>query len=608
MVDLSTERSESIQRELLRMTRQMSAAMRYEPSYSEVVLSIPALGACVGRVGLLDDPGRQTVSQATGVLAVTVGDEALAVSGDETIASDPRLGPGASDVTRAYLSSRDEGPLSLGGIRSAFVADQPRSRCLLYNDKYGRERIFLHTSGTRLFFASEAKAILAVVPQTRAFDPTGLAEFVACGCTLGRQSLYRGIEVLEGGTILTLEGSTARHRRYFGQADWERLEPAAGDEFLEGFSASLRSAVNAQANGLPKAGISLTGGLDSRMIMASLDAEPGAMPCYTFGSMYRATGDVAVAAQVAALSGQPHHVIELGSDFLSSTRQCLERSVYISDGYLGLSGAAEVYLNQKARAIAPARITGNWGGELMRGVRSFKYATPTGGFISTELAARIADSAVAFPAPSRSPLSAALFQQMPFQGYGRYAIERSQVFMRSPFLADEVVKWLYRANPSARESSTCATSVIGRRPELLRIPTDAGLLGRGPEPLRQLRRTLRRAMIKGEYLTSHGAPHWLARAFASLPVVVENQFLGVDKFQHFRPWMRRELAGLLRDTLVRSDLGDLRAWFEPAAIRAVVDDHIAGKRNHTDEIDKLLTLATAQATLFVSRARDERAS
>ena len=571
------------------------------------MLSIPALGACVGRVGLLDDPGGQAATQTASILAVTVGDEAPATSGDETIASDPRLGPGASEVTRAYVSLQDEGPLSLGGIRSAFVADQDRNRCLLYNDKYGRERIFLHTNGTRVVFASEAKAILAVVPETRAFDPTGLAEFMACGCTLGSQSLYRGIEILEGGTLLTFEGPTVRRRRYFSQADLERLDAASADDFQQGFSEGLRTAVNGLARLAPKAGISLTGGLDSRMIMASLDAAPGTVPCYTFGSMYRTTGDVAVAKQVAAQSGQPHQVIELGKDFLSRVGDTLERSVYISDGYLGLSGAAELHLNQRARDQAPARMTGNWGGELMRGVRAFKYSMPRGSFVGAELSKRIAESSAAFSAPSVNPLSTALFQQMPFQGYGRYAIERSQVFMRSPFLADKVVEWLYRAAPATRESSACATSIIGRRPHLLAIPTDAGLLGTGSAPVRRLRRVLRRAVIKGEYLTSHGAPHWLARMSAHLPsAVVEMPFLGRDKFQHFRAWTRAELAPLLRDTLLQDHLGAMGAWFERPAVAVLVDDHIKGRRNYTDEVDKLLTIAVAQSTLFRPRAQESR--
>ena len=38
--------------------------------------------------------------------------------------------------------------------------------------------------------------------------------------------------------------------------------------------------------------MSLTGGLDSRMIMACLKKRPGEVPCYTFGGMGRETYNV----------------------------------------------------------------------------------------------------------------------------------------------------------------------------------------------------------------------------------------------------------------------------------------------------------------------------
>ena len=42
--------------------------------------------------------------------------------------------------------------------------------------------------------------------------------------------------------------------------------------------------------------MSLTGGLDTRMIMAWQKADPGSLPCYTFGRMFRECQDVHVGA------------------------------------------------------------------------------------------------------------------------------------------------------------------------------------------------------------------------------------------------------------------------------------------------------------------------
>ncbi len=484
--------------------------------------------------------------------------------------------------------------MAADGRAAGFAVDSRARVCAVFNDRYGRERMFVHSDGVRTYFASEAKAILAAVPGTRQFDDAGLAEVLACGCTRGIRSLYRGIEILEPGTLLFFTSAGAHRRRYFKPEVLEELQPVSAAEFLESFRESLRNAVQSQSTA-HKLGVSLTGGLDSRMVMASLDAPPDSIACYTFGSMFRTTGDVAVAQAVARSCGQPHQVIPLNGEFLSRIRETFDESVYASDGYLGLSGAAELYVNRQARSLAPVRMTGNWGGELMRGVRAFKFNRPRGGFIRPDLDEQMAVSAREFARTDKHPISTALFDQIPYQGYGRYAIERSQLTVRSPFLADDVVTSLYRAPSSVRASDAAAAAVVGRRPALLAIPTDQGSLGRRPSGFR---RVWRRTLIKAEYLTSHGAPDWLATLGASLPSgLLEIRFLGIDKFQHFRYWSRRNLAEFVRETLT-SDTDALANWFDMRRVSSMVDDHVAGRANYMDEIDRLLTLATATRVLF----------
>jgi asparagine synthase (glutamine-hydrolysing) len=579
VIDASASGVEGRQRDLVSIVRQMSAAMRYETSYSEALVSCPAVGAWVGRVAVDSVPDAPGAARR-GAIVLTTGE------------ASPRLPPVDAPGEQIVRS--------IAGRCAAFVADPDAKRCFLFNDRYGRERLFVHSDGSRTFFASEAKAILAVVPRTRAFDSTGLAEFLSCGCTLGSRSLFRDIEVLDPGTLMTFDGSAVQRQRIFRPEDLETLEPVSGSEFLEGFADSLRRAVTCGVKHASRTGISLTGGLDSRMVMASLDAPDGSVPCYTFGSMYGTTGDVSVARKVAARCRQPHQVIELGPAFLAGIRGTLEHSVYVADGYIGLSGAAELYLNRQARAIAPIRMTGNWGGELMRGVRAFKATVPKGGFLDPGLENVTTASATAFSRISPNPLTAALFQQMPLQGYGRYAVERSQLVTSTPFLADDAVEWLYRAPAAVRESIESAATVIGRRPDLLSIPTDVGVLGTGPTAIR---RAWRRGVVKAEYLTSHGAPDWLANLSARLPAsLLETRFLGADKFNHFRFWIRRDLAQFVRDVLVHDQDTGLGTWFDMTRVAAMVDEHIAGRANYTDEIDKLLTVTIAQKTLFKDAA------
>jgi len=578
VIDLAARGTAARSHELVDVARRMSVSMSYEPFHRATVVPCLSLGACVGRVML--DTGKPESGRPNGWPVVLTAGEVV-----PEVPAGPLAG---MDVVQR-----------IAGRCAAFVGDVQTGHSHLFNDRYGRERLFVHVDGSRVFFASEAKAILAVAPRTRVLDALGLAELMAAGCTLGSRSLFRDIEILEPGTLLTF-GETIERRRFFTVDRLEELAPVTSSEFLEGFGGSLRAAVDRSVRESSSIGVSLTGGLDSRMIMASLEAREGSIPCYTFGSMYRTSGDVAVARKVADACGQPHQVIEVGGSFLARIHETLDQAVYASDGYLGLSGAAELYANRQGRTIAATRMTGNWGGELMRGVRAFKFVLPKGGFVSAALESDMRDSAAqAFSHASANSLSAALFNQMPLQGYGRYAIERSQLLTSSPFLADEAVEWLYRAPAHVRASSESAATIIRRKPGLVAFPTDVGVLGTGNPAVRK---AWRKAVIKAEYLTSHGAPDWMAKLASRLPAsLLETRFLGVDKFTHFRFWMRHDLAGFVRETLATRDAADLDAWFDMRRVQAMVEDHIAGRANYTSEIDKVLTVAVAQKTLLADR-------
>ena len=65
-----------------------------------------------------------------------------------------------------------------------------------------------------------------------------------------------------------------------------------------------------------KVGMSNTGGLDTRSILACINPPPGALPCYTFGGTYRDIWDVRIAPKVAKVCGQSHKKILLDDHIL----------------------------------------------------------------------------------------------------------------------------------------------------------------------------------------------------------------------------------------------------------------------------------------------------
>src|SRR5512133_3971196 len=122
------------------------------------------------------------------------------------------------------------------------------------------------------------------------------------------------------------------------------------------------------------------------MIMAWSPRVAGQLPCYTFNGPYRDCADVKLARRIAGACGQPHRTLQLGDDFLKQFPVLAAESVRVSDGSMDVTGAAEIYANRLARQIAPARLTGNYGSEILRRYVAFRPRNLASGTFSESLA------------------------------------------------------------------------------------------------------------------------------------------------------------------------------------------------------------------------------
>ena len=87
-------------------------------------------------------------------------------------------------------------PANLNGRFHGLVADRARGTAKLFNDRYGMHRLYYHESKDAVYFAVEAKAILAVRPELRVIEQRALGEFIACGCVLENRTLFHHIHAL----------------------------------------------------------------------------------------------------------------------------------------------------------------------------------------------------------------------------------------------------------------------------------------------------------------------------------------------------------------------------------------------------------------------------
>lgn len=577
-----------------RQLGRMVASLRHEDFYVTGTYVDESLGVYVGwvaRKGSFCD-GMPLRNERGEVVLVFSGEDFPEPGIIERL---KRKGHELEDAGPSYLvhlyEEEPSFPAALNGRFQGLLIDRRRGEAVLFNDRNGMHRLFHHQSKDAFYFAAEAKAILAVSPETRRLDPQGAGEFVACGCTLEGRSLFQGIRVLPAGSKwIFRNGSVVEKGTYFEPQDWEKQEPLEPEPYYEEMRRVFSRNLPRYFQGREPIGISLTGGLDTRLILAWQKSRAGSLPFYTFAGMFHDCYDVIVARKLATVCEQRHEEIPVGKEFLARFAHYAERTVFLTDGYVDVGLSPDLYLNERARAVAPVRMTGLYGSEVLRRVRAFRPEQPQPGFFAPEFLPYIQQTSDAYERVCKGhPTTFAIFKQAAFYHCGLLSLEQTQTSVRTPYLDNDLVKTVFRA-PEAEHDDISLRLIRDGNRDLLGVPTDRGVGGNGGSVLRAASRAFREFQFKAEYAYDMGMPQWVAQVDHALsPLRLERFLLGRHKILHFRVWYRDALADYVREILLDSRTL-ARPYFDRKSLEAMVQRHLKGDRNYTNAIHKAITL------------------
>jgi len=562
--------------------RRMLETLRHQQDSSSGVHFAPELGVYAGWVAHAGSfAARQSAAEAPDGTAIAFAGECYP----------------ASDLLDRYRRDGDAFVDALNGLFSGLLVDARRRRALLFNDRYGIERLYVAEREGVVLFASEAKALLRVWPELRCFDEDGLARFLAFGSTCGERTLFRGIRLLPGGSTWShAPGGVLRRDRYFDPVRWERRSPLSDAAFEERFVETFARVLPRYLDNASRVGVSLTGGLDTRMIAACLPSGGPPLVAYTYAAEDVDTLDVRIAREVAARMGIAHRVLRIGKDFVADFPAQVDRTVFVTDGCAGATGAHEPYLSEQARAVAQVRLTGNYGSEVLRSMSTLRPLRLAESMFADGFVSRLRDEAAS--THRGHPVTRAAFEEVPWHLFGNLAAARSQLTPRTPYLDNDIVELAYRASAHQRRVAGPALRLVHRRaPALATLATDRGLRW-PPQPIDSFaRRLFCTATFKLDYWHKEALPdalswldpwwRWLARA----------QLLGLHKFLPYRNWFRDELSSHVREVVHDARVGRL-GFLDVRALRVLVDEHTRGRCNRTAEINAALTLESIDRVLL----------
>jgi asparagine synthase (glutamine-hydrolysing) len=552
----------------------MVGCMQQRPEDATGVYTNESVGLSAGWISR---SGRQAPfwNERHDVCLLFSGEEFPADTGGEKTANR------ASELASLYENFGIKFLEKLNGTFRGVLIDLQERNVWVFNDRYGIHRVYYYDNGDGFYFASEAKALLKVLPEARRLDVRGMGELLSCGCVLQNRTLFRGINLLPPGSAWKFApGQPAKRETYFKPETWERQPVLSPAEFQENLKATWSRALPRYFAGGERVAVSLTGGVDSRMILAWAR---GQVPCFTFGGSGRECADVKVAREVAKICGQPHEVIPINGEFLPAFPGLAEKAVYLSDGGMDVTGAIDLYVQRRARQIAPVRVTGTNGGEMLRRLVVFGPKMRGSELFAKDVTDAMQGAAATYAQELQgNRLTFTAFKQAPWFMGPKFVVERDEVTLRMPYFDNDLIALLYQCPAELIEDNGVSLRVTeAGNPRLRDLATDRGG-GRA-------QRWFQEFTFKAEYAFDYGMPQWLARldrVFA--PLHLEKAFLGRHKIHHFRLSYRDDLGKYIQEVLLDERTLN-RPYLNRRAVERVVREHVEGSGNYTREIHKLLS-------------------
>ena len=567
-------------------------------------------GIGIGRVSLgIVNPERQPIWNADQTCCIVMEGElydsrslkqSLTQRGYQFVHdNDPEL------ILHLYEEYGDNLANQLNGAFIAAIWDRPARKLVLVNDRLGLYPTYYAVIPGGLVFASGVRAVMAAPYVPRRVDPTAIAEFLTFDHVLQDRSLLQDVRLMPQAMIMTFSDGDVNFRRYYELQYASPYSLRDETDWMDEYNFLLKQAIIRQAADELPAGILLSGGLDSRQLLAYLCREAKTTSFLSFTWGIPGCDDARFADEIAAKTCVQHRFYELKPDWLLVKA---EEAVRLTDGMGNLVNLhALATLDQEAELVKviykgflgdammgfalrpqfwamyddPTRIQAHLQVHSDQGVLNYKFGEypqlftepfqqTLGDSVLQDYKSgmdeagtpQMADQRVFFDFRHRVP-------RMTIKGV---EVVRSKTFVRLPFADNDLVEFSLRLPPGLRyERRLQRNAFIRDFPELAQIPTtDTGL------PMM--------SCFRDVYLRGLKVVRWHLKKKGL------DRLAGRDTrhYKDYNLWFRTVLRQWVEGTLLDKRSLD-RGYFNPEFIRKLVSSHMSGE-NHAGRIGALMAL------------------
>jgi asparagine synthase (glutamine-hydrolysing) len=271
-------------------------------------------------------------------------------------------GSAAETLVRAYEHWDKDVLQHLRGAFAFALWDARKERLMLGRDRFGEKPLYLCERAGTLYFASQVAALLRMPGIAARPDPAAVHDYLAYRYVPGPRTLVEGIRKLSPGSYALWQFGRLRETRYWAPPDRAPDARKATGDAVAQFTERLDESVAMHT----PAAVLLSGGLDSAALVA-LASRRAKVKTFAAGFADDPASELARAAQVAQRFGAEHQELVL------SPREVIERlpeAVLKRDAPLSRPADVALYLiAREAARTTHTVLTGEGADEVLGGYR-----------------------------------------------------------------------------------------------------------------------------------------------------------------------------------------------------------------------------------------------
>ena len=222
----------------------------------------------------------------------------------------------------------------IDGYYAAVLYDKKENKIYLITDRYGLKFLYWGIINGDLVWSSEVKGFLGHINFKPVINRKAVEEFFDIGYLLENRTWFEGIELVPPASILTFDfrKSMVAIQHYWSWSEIKPIkEPIDEGELSEELGQLFIQSVHNRVSNNERIGVSLSGGLDSRAILAAVPEDYKPLHAFTFGQ--EGCDDIGHATRVAKIKGAVHHSFNISHENWFEKRV---ENVWITDGNLNL--------------------------------------------------------------------------------------------------------------------------------------------------------------------------------------------------------------------------------------------------------------------------------